>query len=506
VRLPSDSLVVLIGPSGAGKSAWAAQQFRSEQVVSSDALRAVVGVSEDDQRAGRDAFEILDLIVDRRLSRRLLTVVDTLGLDPGRRAAYVALARRHRVPCHAVLFDTAADVCRARNRARARPVPTRVLAGQLTGRDQAATAGLLTSEGFDAVHGPEPAEVVPPDMLSAPDAARAQRGAPAGLRFGLQLSSFGGLNAAGGTSEASFAGRLAETVGVAEAAGFTSLWVMDHMVQIPQLGRRWEDLPESWTTLAWCAAHTTTMRLGTLVSGVTLRNPAQLAKIVATVDVLSGGRAICGIGLAWWKWEHEVFGWPFPATGERYALLEDALGLLPVMWGPGSPAYQGSRLAVTETLCYPRPLQEHVPILVGGSGEKRTLALAARYADACNLFGDASTVAHKRAVLAEHCARHGRDPAEVRVTHLSTAVVARSRRELAAAIERLGSAASTPEQTADRLGAGTVDDQIGRYRQLADAGVQTAIVSLPDACTPGALERFGEVIAAFEPEPPAAPW
>jgi alkanesulfonate monooxygenase SsuD/methylene tetrahydromethanopterin reductase-like flavin-dependent oxidoreductase (luciferase family)/predicted kinase len=506
VRLASDSLVVLIGPAGAGKSAWAAQQFRSEQVVSSDALRAVVGVSEHDQRAGSDAFEILDLIVDRRLSRRLLTVVDTLGLDPERRADYVALARRHRVPCYAVLFDTPADVCRARNRARARPVPARVLAAQLTARDQAATPGQLASEGFDGVHGPEPVEVVPPDMVAAPDAAEAQRRARTGLRFGLQLSSFGGMTASDGRGGASFAGRLAETVTVAEAAGFTSLWVMDHMVQIPQLGRPWEDLPESWTTLAWCAARTTTMRLGTLVSGVTLRNPAHLAKIVATLDVLSSGRAICGIGLAWWKWEHEVFGWPFPVVAERYALLEDALGLLPVMWGPGSPAYKGSRLEVTETLCYPRPLQEHVPILVGGSGEKRTLALAARYADACNLFGDAGTVAHKRGVLAEHCARYGRDPAEVRVTHLSTAVAARSRRELAAIVERLGSATSTPEQAAARLGAGTVDDQIGRYRQLADAGVQTAIVSLPDAGTPGALETFGQVIAAFEPEPSAASW
>jgi alkanesulfonate monooxygenase SsuD/methylene tetrahydromethanopterin reductase-like flavin-dependent oxidoreductase (luciferase family) len=277
-------------------------------------------------------------------------------------------------------------------------------------------------------------------------------------------------------------------------------------VQIPQVGRRWEDMPDSWTTLAWCAARTSTIRLGTLVSSVTLRNPAHLAKIVATLDVLSGRRAICGLGLAWWKWEHELYGWSFPAVADRYALLEDTLGLLPVMWGPGSPPFKGPVLQVAETLCYPRPVQEHVPILVGGSGEKRTLQLAARYADACNLFGDATAVARKRAVLATHCAQIGRDPAEVRVTHLSTAVVAPTRRQLAASLDRLRPASSAPEDAAVRLGAGTVDDHIGRYRQLAEAGVQTAMVALPDVAAPGTLETFGRVIAAFEPDPPAPPW
>jgi F420-dependent oxidoreductase-like protein len=512
VRLPSDSLVVLIGPAGAGKSVWAARHFRAEQIVSSDALRAAVGVSEHDQRAGGDAFEVLDLIVDRRLARRLLTVVDTLGLDPGRRAAYVSLARRHRVPCHAVVFETSADVCRARNRARARPVPGKILAGQLAARDQAVASGQLSTEGFDGVHRAEPdevVEVVPPTLVAAAEAASRQQRAPATLRFGLQLSSFtrGGDGSRGGAkSDMAFADQLADIVLIAEAVGFTSLWVMDHLVQIPQVGRRWEDMPESWTTLAWCAARTTRIRVGTLVTGVTLRNPAHLAKIVATVDVLSGGRAICGVGLAWWEWEHRLYGWSFPPTPERYVLLEDTLGLLPVMWGPGSPAFHGRVLDVSETICYPRPVQEHVPILVGGSGEKRTLRLAARYADACNLFGEPEEVARRRHALAEHCAQLGRDPAEVRVTHLSTAVTAHSRRELGAVVDRLRADGSAPEQAAVRLGAGTVDDQIGRYRRLAEAGVQTAIVALPDVFTPGALETFGQVVAAFEPGLPAAAW
>ncbi len=284
MRLPSACLLVLVGPSGSGKSHWAAENFRPEQIVSSDALRAAVGVSEHDQRAGTDAFEVLDLIVSRRLARRLLTVVDTLGLDAERRGVYLDLARRHGMAAHAVVFDTPADLCRARNRTRARAVPAKVLAAQLAGRDRA--AGELPAEGFDGVHHPEPVEIVPREMASSPNVGAA----PARLRFGLQLSSFPG-------GPEPLAERLAETAAQAEAVGFTSLWVMDHVVQISS-GRPapWEDLPESWTTLAWLAARTRTIRLGTLVTGVTLRNPAHLAKIVATVDVLSGGRAVCGAG------------------------------------------------------------------------------------------------------------------------------------------------------------------------------------------------------------------
>src|SRR5205814_5826577 len=122
---------------------------------------------------------------------------------------------------------------------------------------------------------------------------------------------------------------------------------------------------------------------------------------------------------------------------ERFALLEDALELLPLMWGPGSPPFEGRTLSVSETVCYPRPFQEHVPILVGGAGERRTLRLVAQHADACNLFGDPATVRHKVEVLHRHCAELGRDPSEIEVTHLSTALVAPDRPALAAVIDRL---------------------------------------------------------------------
>src|SRR5581483_10243603 len=274
-----------------------------------------------------------------------------------------------------------------------------------------------------------------------------------------------------------------------EAVGFSSIWVMDHLMQIPQVGREWEDMPESWTLLSWIAAHSTSVRLGVLVSPVTFRHPAHLAKIVATADVLSGGRIVCGLGLGWWDHEHRNYAIPLPSVGDRYALLEDTAQLLPVMWGPGSPAFTGQVVSIPAAVCYPRPLQEHVPILIGGSG-RRTLRLAARHADACNLFGAADVVRARVDFVRSHSE-------SLLVTHLSTAVTSTSSRALAADVARL--APGPPAHVSmERLGAGTVDDQIGRYAALADAGVQTAIVALPDVTTPGALETFGSVIRAFE--------
>jgi F420-dependent oxidoreductase-like protein len=473
LRLPDPCLVVLVGASGAGKSHWAAQCFAAEQIVSSDHLRAVVGTGERDQRASKDAFELLELIVAKRLARKLTTVLDTTGLEPKRRAGWRALAGRHGVPAVAIVFDPEAKLVRERNRARGTPVPSKVVSGQLS-----AVAGVfdqLAGEGFAAVHrGGPPAILVPPAFLGAVASAARQRQDPAVLEFGLQISRF---NFPG--HPATTAATLAEIARAAEEAGFTSLWVMDHLLQIPQVGREWEDMLESTTTLGYLAGVTETIRLGTLVTGITYRNLAHLAKIVATLDVLSGGRAMCGLGAAWFEREHELYGWDFPPRAHRYALLEDALELLPLMWGPGAPRFEGRTTTVAEAVCYPRPLQARIPILVGGSGERKTLRLVARHADACNLFGDPDTVRHKVAVLHEHCATEGRDPAAVRVTHLAAA------RVIAEGHERSGP------------GAATAEEHIGRFRELADAGVQTAIVGLGDADGPESVRRFGEVVAAF---------
>jgi predicted kinase len=375
VRLPDPCHVVLVGATAAGKSHWAERWFHPDQVVSSDRLRAVVGSGERDQRASRDAFEVLDLIVAKRLGRRLTTVVDTTGLDAGRRAAWRALAERSDVPAYAVVFDTDAAVVRGRNRARGSPVPAKVVTTQL--QQASAAAGALAAEEFAGVHRAGPVTLVPPAFLGAPAAAARQQEDPRPLDFGLQVSRFDFPG-----HPATTAATLAEIAVAAEEAGFTSLWVMDHFLQIPQVGREWQDMPESYTTLAYLAGVTRRIRLGTLVTGVGHRNLAHLAKVVATLDVLSGGRALCGLGAGWFEREQRAYGWPLLPLAERFARLEDALELLPLMWGPGSPRFEGRTVTVEEAICYPRPLQERIPILVGGGGERRTLRLVARHADA----------------------------------------------------------------------------------------------------------------------------
>ncbi|GIJ69133.1 TIGR03560 family F420-dependent LLM class oxidoreductase [Virgisporangium ochraceum] len=484
-NLPDPCVVVLVGPGAAGKSTWAATHFPPSAVVGSDALRALVGAGEDDLAASADAFAVLDTVVDHRLRRKLTTVIDTLGLDPAKRALYLAKARENGMSCVAVAFDTPAAECRARNRAReAKRIPVDVLSAQLKAWPKVRES--LPHEGFEHVLSPEPVRVVPKAFVDAPTAVARQEETPTGLRFGLHLGEF---RFAKPTGEA-----LREIAVAAEAAGFDAIYVMDHFRQIPQIGRPFDDFPESFTTLAHLAAVTSRVRLGTLVAGVTYRNVAHLGKIVATLDVLSGGRAVCGLGLGWFEAEHTAYGWRFPPVPERYKLFEDALRLLPVLWGPGSKPFHGEVLAVPETMCYPRPLQERVPLIVGGGGERRTLRLAARYADHANVLGDLATVRRKAAVLAEHCAEEGR---EVGLTHLSTTLVGRTDADVAAEVDRLKPRNRSAATYAASVHAGTVADHVGRFRDLADAGVGEVMVRLPGLAGPEPLAAFADVIAAF---------
>lgn len=214
---------------------------------------------------------------------------------------------------------------------------------------------------------------------------------------------------------------LARVAEAAEAAGATWLSVMDHYFQMDQLAPATDPMLEGYAALGYLAAHTSSIELGLLVTGVTYRHPGLLAKVVATVDVLSSGRAALGIGAAWYEREHVGLGVPFPPVAERFERLEEALQICLQMWDPdANGAYDGRHYQLAETLCSPAPLSRpHPRVMIGGSGERKTLRLVAQYADACNIFADTPAgAAHKLDVLRRHCDDLGRDPATIHKTML----------------------------------------------------------------------------------------
>jgi F420-dependent oxidoreductase-like protein len=213
---------------------------------------------------------------------------------------------------------------------------------------------------------------------------------------------------------------LSATARAAEDAGCSTFTLMDHWFQMEGFATSQDPMLEGYTSLGFLAAHTQTITLALLVTGVTYRHPGLLAKIVTTLDVLSGGRAQLGIGAAWYEREHNGLGVPFPPIAERFERLEETLQICHQMWSDDDGPYQGRYYQLAETICSPRPIQRPGPkVLVGGSGERKTLRLVARYADACNLFAvEPAVVAHKLDVLARHCETEGRDPGSVTKTIL----------------------------------------------------------------------------------------
>ena len=205
----------------------------------------------------------------------------------------------------------------------------------------------------------------------------------------------------------------------ADEGGFSTITAMDHFFQMEVPGRSAEQpMLEGYSLLSFLAARTERVRLGLLVTGVTYRHPGILAKTLATLDVLSGGRAMLGIGAAWYEREHLALGVPYPPVAERFERLDETVRICRQMWGDDDGPFEGEHYHLAETLCRPAPLQgRDLPVLIGGGGEKKTLRLVARHADACNLFDvGVEGLAHKIDVLHRHCEDVGRDPAEIAIT------------------------------------------------------------------------------------------
>lgn len=233
------------------------------------------------------------------------------------------------------------------------------------------------------------------------------------MELGLHNSNF---TWAGGDPQ--LAANLVRIATRAEAAGFSRLTVMDHLWQIGVVGPPENPMLEAYTTLGFLAAHTQRVLLHTLVTGVVYREPGLLAKVVSTLDVLSGGRAGLGIGAAWNEEESKGLGLPFPPTAERFERLEEAVQICLQMWSGNEGPFDGQHYHLGRTLNSPQNLSQPRPMLmIGGSGEQKTLRLVAKYADACNIFF-APNVSHKLQVLRDHCTREGRDYDQIEKTTL----------------------------------------------------------------------------------------
>ena len=309
------------------------------------------------------------------------------------------------------------------------------------------------------------------------------------MRIGLQIPSFtwpGNPEKLGETFK-----RIVQS---AEAAGFYSVWVMDHWFQIRGVGPKEDEMLEGYSALAFAAAATSRVKLGTMVTGVTYRWPGLLIKTATTLDVLSGGRAYFGVGAAWNEEEHAGLGVPFPPLKERFELLEDTLRLAHQMWEQPAAPFEGKRSSLAHSLNSPNALQQpHPPILIGGGGEEKTFRLIARYGDACNIFTrDFDFIRHKYDVLRQRCEEIGRPYAEIEKTTLGAPLVTRDGKWPAGIPNPMGRPAATPAQAVEF------------FHQLAEVGTDHAIFSLPNVADPDAFEVWGsEIVPAVAKLVPA---
>jgi F420-dependent oxidoreductase-like protein len=311
------------------------------------------------------------------------------------------------------------------------------------------------------------------------------------IRLGLQIPNFNFP----GVDEAQLFERLSEIAVTAESSGFDTVLVMDHLHQIRGVGP-----PENWmlegnTILPALAARTERVNLSLLVGAVTYRNPALHAKITTTLDVISGGRAIHGIGAGWNVEEATAYGYDFPPLGERFERLEDHLNIARAMFTQEPATYEGKHHSVHEAFNNPKPIRGDIPIMIGGSGEKKTLRMVAQYADASNFFGDADRMRHLIGVLEAHCERLGRDPAEITKTRLGTVIIADTQEEAERRLDVLRERANLPPERLAMMLVGDPDTVAEKVSELIDAGTEALIFNSPHVHEPETVQLLGETLA-----------
>jgi len=305
------------------------------------------------------------------------------------------------------------------------------------------------------------------------------------LFFGYHMPNF----SFEGVPDAGIFDRVVELAQAAEANGFDMVTVMDHFYQIGGVGPEEAPMLEGYTTLGALATRTDRVLLGTMVTGVTYRNPAMVAKMTTTLDIISKGRAVLGLGAAWNEAEHVGYGFEFPPIGRRLDRLEEALAICKAMITEERPSFEGRYYRIERALNSPRPIQPNGPkIMVGGGGEKRTLRLAAMYADITNWFGGLEEAAPKLAILDRHCQDVGRDPATILRTISVPLLLVENERDKKAALEGI------PVSTFAPLVPATVDEAVEIIGGYADAGFGGIILRNLALRTPESIAMAGEVI------------
>ena len=313
--------------------------------------------------------------------------------------------------------------------------------------------------------------------------------------LGLQLPNY---TFAGVTNDRLFE-HVAMLATTAEDAGFDSVWVMDHFYQLPNIGPGSDPMLEGYTVLAGLAARTHKVRLGTLVTGVTYRSPALLAKMVTTLDIVSAGRAVLGIGAAWKEDEHRAYGYDFPPVGERLSRLEEAIQICRAMFREERATFRGRYYRIEDAMNFPRPVQPNgPPIMVGGGGEQRTLKLVAQYADMSNIFGDAAAVHHKMGVLRYHCEAARRDPDTIIKTRLGSLIIRDTEAEAQRLYQQL---LNRPGVNKDWARAGFIvggpDHVAEEAQKLLDAGLDGLIFNMPHVEDPEAIALAGKTLSSL---------